>query len=105
MAIGKELGDKNEILRTRWKVWPLWHAAQGNYTWSVQLWAVAARWREEIQVPMMPGQRIIHERSLQQVRALLGAQTFTSLWEKGSTLSPDEVWLVHQTPLPSLPNP
>ncbi|MGH2495124.1 MAG: ATP-binding protein [Ktedonobacteraceae bacterium] len=104
MAIGKEMGEKNETVAAALEGMAGLAAAQENHAWAVQLWAVAERWREEIQTPIMPGQRIIHERAMEQLRVLLGAETFTTLWEKGSTLSPDEVWSERYQLLPYLQN-
>ncbi len=92
MAIGKELGGKNEVVTSALEGMARLSVAQGNYARAVQLWAVAARWHEEIQVSIMPGQLASHERSLAQARMALGEQTFTSIWEESARLSPDEVW-------------
>ncbi|HEY6541510.1 MAG TPA: tetratricopeptide repeat protein [Ktedonobacteraceae bacterium] len=96
MAIGKELGGKNEVVTGALEGMAKLSVAQGNYARAVQFWAVAARWREEIQVSMMPGQLTSHERSLSQARMPLGEQTFTSIWEESYRLSPDEVWSERQ---------
>lgn len=96
MAIGKELGGNNEIVANTLEVMARLLLAQPNYARAAQLCAVAARLREEIQVPMMPGQLAIHERLLAQARKALGEQIFTSLWEESYELSPDEVWYAWQ---------
>ena len=96
MTIGREPGSKNEVVASALEGMAKLAVAQGNYTRAVQLWAVAARWREEIQVSMMPSQLASHERTLAQARIALGEQTFTSIWETSCTLSPDEVWAARQ---------
>ncbi|HET9999516.1 MAG TPA: tetratricopeptide repeat protein [Ktedonobacteraceae bacterium] len=104
MAIGKAMGDQNETVAAALEGMAGLAVAQRNYGWAVQLWAVATRWREEIQIAIMPGQRIARERTLEQLRALLGEETFTTLWEAGRILSPGEVWSARYQLLPDLQN-
>ena len=96
MAIGKEPGGNNEIVAGALEGMARLSVAQANYARAVQLWAVAERWRAEIQVPMMPVQLASQECSLEQARMALGEQTFTSLWEASYKLSLDEVWSTQQ---------
>ena len=96
MTIGRELGGNNEVVVSALEGLARLAIAQENYARAVQLWAVATRWREEIQTSMMPSQLTDHERALAQARKTLGEQTFTSIWEASYRLSPDEVWAAQQ---------
>jgi tetratricopeptide (TPR) repeat protein len=100
MAAGKELGDQTEVVAVALEGMANLARAQGYYAWAVRLWARAGRRREEIGVPLVPRKRPARERSLEQLRTLLGEQTFTDLWEEGRALSLDEVWSARQRPLP-----
>ncbi|HEU5226198.1 MAG TPA: NB-ARC domain-containing protein, partial [Ktedonobacteraceae bacterium] len=92
LAVGKELGDKTEVIAVTLEGMAGLALVQGHYAWAVRLWAKAGWRREEIGVLMLPRERPARERSLDQLRTLLGEQAFTDLWEEGRTLSLEEVW-------------
>lgn len=100
MAVGKKLGEKTEIAAVALEGMANLAQGQGHHGWAVRLWAKAGWWREEINVLLMPRARPARERSLDQLRTLLGRQTFTDLWEEGRKLSLDEVWFARQRPVP-----
>ena len=102
MAVGKELGSKTEVTAIALEGMAALANIQGEHTWAVRLWAAAARLREEIQTTMMPGQLPAYERTVEQIRLLLGEQTFTALWNDGRALSPDKVWTARYRPSPDV---
>jgi tetratricopeptide (TPR) repeat protein len=91
LAIGKELNGKSEITAVALEGLADLELVLGEYKRAVRLWAKAARQREEIDVPLMPRLRPARERSLDQLRTLLGEKTFTDQWEQGYAQSPDEM--------------
>jgi tetratricopeptide (TPR) repeat protein len=91
LAIGKELNGKSEITAVALEGLADLELVLGEYKRAVRLWAKAARQREEIGVPLMRRLRPARERSLDQLRTLLGEKTFADQWEQGYAQSPDEM--------------
>jgi len=99
LAMGKEIGSKTEVTAVALEGMAGLAAAQSNLPWTVRLWAAADRWREDIHTPTAPGQQKAYERTLEELRGVLGQNVFSSLWEEGRRLSPDEVWTARYAPL------
>ena len=97
-AMGKAIGSKTEVTASALESTAGLAITQGNHPWAVRLWAAADRWREDIQTPIIPGQRPEYERNLAELRSILGQNVFDSLWDEGRRLSPDEVWAARYAP-------
>lgn len=103
MAVGKKLDEKTEIAAVALEGMARLAQRQGHHSRAVRLWAKAVRRREEINVPLIPREHPSRERSLDQLRTLLGEQIFADLWEEGRVLSLDEVWFARRKPLSHQP--
>ena len=65
--------------------------AQGRPAWAVLLWSAAAQLRKVQGIPMSPLDRGDYEQAEATARTQLGEKPFASLWEKGRTMTPEQV--------------
>jgi ATP/maltotriose-dependent transcriptional regulator MalT len=94
LAIAREIGEnKNEIVPNCLEGLAELALLQGYHPWAVRLWGAAGRWREMIDVAVMPSQRVIQESQMESAREFLGAQAFDALLQEGRTLSPEEAFV------------
>jgi len=66
-------------------------AAQGQPVWAAQLSGAADRLREIIKAAVPPFVRPIYEHLTTNLRAQLGEEAFSALWEQGRTMTLDQV--------------
>ena len=65
-------------------------AAQGEPTWSAQLWGAAESLREVIGSPIPPVECADYERAVATARTQFGEKAFASAWSEGRTMTPEQ---------------
>jgi predicted ATPase/DNA-binding CsgD family transcriptional regulator len=70
---------------------------QREQVWAVQLWGAAEYLREIIGVPLPSVELAKHNRLVMTARAKLGDMVFATAWAQGRTMTPEQVFAVHDT--------
>jgi DNA-binding NarL/FixJ family response regulator len=81
---------------------------QGKYVWAAQIWGAAEILRETMGQPHSPVERLLYESAIKDMHRHLDEQTFTTAYERGRMMSPDQalqeqVSIISQAPSQSTP--
>ncbi|MBV9231360.1 MAG: tetratricopeptide repeat protein [Chloroflexi bacterium] len=81
-------------------------AAQETLVWAARLWGTAEALREAVGRPLPPVDRALYDASVAAARTRLGEKAFTSAWDEGRTMTPEQAHTAREaiiSPTPLLP--
>jgi predicted ATPase/DNA-binding CsgD family transcriptional regulator len=80
-------------------------APQGELKWAAQLWGAAEALREATAFPLPPVVRPIYEQAVAAARTQLGEPAFTTAWQEGRTMTPEQALAAQGTATIPPPTP
>ena len=87
----RDLGDRRTHRRNASHDWPGFRAMLDGPIHAARIWGGAERLREEINVPIPPGDRPDYERQITAARATLADDAaFDRAWREGHAMTLDE---------------
>ncbi len=80
-------------------------AREGALRQAVRLWGAAHALREAISAPMYPVHRVGYDQALTHVCVQLGEQGFSTAWDEGRLMTPEQVVVVQEKEMTSISMP
>ncbi len=89
MAIAREQNHK-WLIASCLEGWASMVAEEGQEAWAAQLLGAAESLRQSIDAPIAPAERAEYENLVAKVQSRLGKKDFTSAWEQGRAMTPEQ---------------
>ena len=92
MAVAKNAGNSAQIIVECLAGMAELALVQGNHSWAVRLYGVAAKLREAAKLFMWPVEKADYHRAVQVLHDFFGANLFDALWAEGRAMTVEEVF-------------